>query len=100
MSFDPLEIFQKVDPKLHENVKNAFEFAMSDGALSRKIKILIALALDASNGAVNGVKSLTNQALREGASKEEITEALRVAYLITGVGSVYTSIEAMKSLLK
>lgn len=60
------------------------ELALKDGALSVKHKLLIALALDASLGAANGVKSLAGQAMAAGATKEEIFEALRVAYHISG----------------
>jgi len=36
------------------------------------------MAFDTSYGGVNGVKSLAQQAMDAGATKEEITEALRV----------------------
>jgi alkylhydroperoxidase/carboxymuconolactone decarboxylase family protein YurZ len=68
----------------------------SDGALPRKFKLLIALAFDASHGAVGGVKGLALRAMEAGATKEEITEALRVAYLLGGVGSVYIASQALK----
>lgn len=48
------------------------------------------MAIDSSHGAVQGVKSLAQAATQAGATKEEITEALRVAQYISGVGSVYT----------
>ncbi|MCX9074438.1 MAG: hypothetical protein OIN88_07225 [Candidatus Methanoperedens sp.] len=35
---------------------------------------------------VEGVKSLAQQALESGATKEEITEALRVAQYLSGAG--------------
>ena len=56
------------------------------------------MAFDASYGAVNGVKSLVQQALEAGATKEEIAEALRVAQYISGVGCIYTAGQALKEL--
>jgi alkylhydroperoxidase/carboxymuconolactone decarboxylase family protein YurZ len=42
---------------------------------------------------------LTQAATRAGATKEEITEALRVAEYISGVGSVYTAAQAQGIIL-
>ncbi len=94
----PLKIYEKLDPDLLKHVENSREFAFDDGALPRKYKLLIAMAFDASYGAVNGVKSLAQQAIDAGATKEEITEALRVAQHLSGVGCVYTAGQALKEL--
>ena len=56
------------------------------------------MALDANHGATQGVKSLAQEAIQAGATKEELTEALRVAHYISGVGSVYTAAPALKEL--
>ena len=58
----------------------------------------MAMALDASQGAVEVVKSLAGQAMKAGATKEEIGEAIRVVQYICGVGSVYTAAHAFKDL--
>mgnify|MGYP001034148583 CR=1 FL=1 len=99
MSENPLKILEKLDPELLKLVENTNRFALADGALPRKFKLLIAMALDASLGAIQGVKALARAAIQAGATKEEITEAVRVANYISGVGSVYTSAEALKELL-
>ena len=98
MSESPLKILEKLDPELLRVVENARELALADGALPRKFKLLIAMALDASHGAVQGVKSLAQAAIQAGASKDEIREALRVAQYVSGVGSVYTAAQALKGL--
>jgi alkylhydroperoxidase/carboxymuconolactone decarboxylase family protein YurZ len=72
-------IKQKFDPELLKLVKATNDLALVDGALPRKIKFLIAMALDASEGAVEGVKVLAEQAMRVGATKEEIVETIRGA---------------------
>jgi alkylhydroperoxidase/carboxymuconolactone decarboxylase family protein YurZ len=91
MPENPLKVFEDLDPKLLEIVEKTRELALSDGALPRKIKFLIAMALDASHGASDGVKSLAQAAMHAGATREEVTEALRVAQYVSGVGSVYTA---------
>ena len=99
MAEDPLQVFEKIDPALRKQVESTAEFALTDGALSRKVKLLIAMALDASEGAVEGVKALCQMAVDAGATKEEIGEALRVAQYICGVGSVYTAAHAFEEML-
>jgi alkylhydroperoxidase/carboxymuconolactone decarboxylase family protein YurZ len=94
----PLKIFEKLDPELLKLVRETNAFALTDGALPKKIKFLMAMALDASHGAVEGVRSLAEQAMKAGATKEEIMETLRVTQYISGVGSVYTAARAFKEL--
>lgn len=98
MTEHPLKIYEKLDPELLKYVENSRDFVFSDGALPRKYKLLIGMAFDASYGAVNGVKSLAQQAIEAGATKEEITEALRVAQHLSGVGCVYTAGLVLKEL--
>jgi len=98
MSEHPLKIFEMLDPELLKLVENTRELALADGALPRKFKLLIAMALDASHGAVQGVKALAQAAMDAGATKEEITEALRVAQFVCGVGSAYTAAQALKEI--
>ena len=98
MSEHPLKIFETLDPELLNLVENTRDLALANGALPKKFKLLIAMALDASHGTVEGVRALAQAALHAGATKEEIVEALRVAQYISGVGSVYTGADALKDL--
>jgi alkylhydroperoxidase/carboxymuconolactone decarboxylase family protein YurZ len=90
----PLKIFEKTDPELRQLVQVTNDFAPTDGALPRKVKLLIAMALDAAHGAADGVKSLADQAVKAGATKEEIMETVRVTQYVSGVGAVYTAARA------
>jgi alkylhydroperoxidase/carboxymuconolactone decarboxylase family protein YurZ len=81
MAEHPLKIFEKVDPELLKLVQDTHS-----------------LALDASQGTAEGIRSLAQQAMKAGATKEEIAEAIRVAQYICGVGSVYTAAHAFKDL--
>ena len=98
MAEHPLQIFMDNDPQLIELINKNRARALSDGVLPGKFKLLIAMALDASLGTVSGVKSLAQQALAAGATKEEILEVVRVVHFICGVGSVYTSAQALNEL--
>jgi alkylhydroperoxidase/carboxymuconolactone decarboxylase family protein YurZ len=98
MAEHPLTIFEKTDPQLRKLVQSSNDFTFADGALPKKIKLLIAMALDAAHGTSDGVKSLAGQAMQAGATKEEVMEAMRVANYISGVGAVYTAAKAFKEM--
>ncbi len=98
MAERPLQIFEKTDPQLFKLIESSGELALSDGALPRKYKFLIAMALDAAHGATGGVRSLAQRAMQAGATNEEVSEALRVVYYINGVGSIHTAAPAVKEL--
>ena len=98
MPEDPLATISRIDPKLSDHLRATDSLIYADGAMPRKYKIPLAMAFDAAQGAGQGVKVLAGRALQEGATKEEIAEAIRVAYHLTGVGSVYTASMALKEL--
>jgi len=98
MPKSPLDVLEKMDPELIKLVKNSKTLAITDGVLSKKVKLLIALALDAAHGTDSGVKSLASQAMQAGATKEELMETLRVAHYVAGAGAVYTAAEAFEKL--
>jgi alkylhydroperoxidase/carboxymuconolactone decarboxylase family protein YurZ len=72
------------DPDFAKTIEEIVKKAMGEGALDRKTKTLIALALDASHGAKEGVASLAKTARQLGVSEEEINETLRMAYFVAG----------------
>jgi alkylhydroperoxidase/carboxymuconolactone decarboxylase family protein YurZ len=96
---NPMTVVKALDEKLFNAVEAARTFTFEEGALPKKTKYLIALSLDAANGAVEGVRALGRQALKSGASKEEIMESLRVVQFISGAGSVYTAARALEGVL-
>ena len=98
MAFNPLEPIKNNDEQLIDQIENGRLLAFEEGELSKKNKYLIAMALDASHGAVKGVQSLASQAMQAGASKQEIMEALRVTAFISGVGSMYTAAEGLREI--
>ena len=98
MAVDTLKTFRDVDPEFNKVFNEARTLVFSEGALSVKTKNLIAMAIDATHGAVGGVTSLAQRAMKLGATKEEIVETLRVAYHIGGAGTVYTSARALSTI--
>ena len=100
MSGNPLDIYKEFDPKTLESWMNLQSLAYAEGALTPKIKLLIAMAIDAENGALQGAMALGRRALKQGATKEEIVEALRIAYSIGGTKALYTSAMVLQALFK
>ena len=90
MAEHPLDALRKIDPVITQHLNDVDGLIYGDGALPRKLKLLIALAFDAAHGAANG--------LQAGATKQEIAEALRVAYHLAGVGTLYTASQGLKDL--
>jgi alkylhydroperoxidase/carboxymuconolactone decarboxylase family protein YurZ len=100
MSEHPLAPLQKLDPELIAHLQATDPLVFADGALPRKFKLLVAMAFDAAAGAEGGVRALANAALQAGATRQEIAETLRVAYHLTGVGTLYTASRALKELVE
>lgn len=99
MPEDPLQIIKNADPELFELIGNGRAAAFEEGGIPLKYKFLIAMALDAAEGAADGVRVLAMQALSQGATKEEVMEAVRIAYYICGIGSIYTASNGLKDVL-
>lgn len=72
--------------------------AAEDGELSSKIKELIALAIAVNVRCDGCIAFHVNDALRAGANRAEIIEALGVAILMGGGPSVMYAVEALEAL--
>jgi AhpD family alkylhydroperoxidase len=94
----PLSTMMKMDQKFMDHVRSTEDLVYADGALPRKMKLLVAMAFDAAQGAADGVKALAQSAMKAGATKEEIAEVLRVAHHLCGVGSLYTASQGLREL--
>jgi alkylhydroperoxidase/carboxymuconolactone decarboxylase family protein YurZ len=96
----PLSTMRRLDPEFMKHLEDTDALVYADGALPRKVKLLMAMAFDAAHGAQGGVRALAEQALKAGATKEEIAEALRVAFQLSGVGCLYTASFGLKDILE
>jgi AhpD family alkylhydroperoxidase len=72
--------------------------AIADGALSGKIKELIALAIAVSAHCEGCIAFHTHNALKAGATRPEILESLGVAVLMGGGPSAMYACEALEAL--
>jgi alkylhydroperoxidase/carboxymuconolactone decarboxylase family protein YurZ len=100
MSKNPVDTYREIDPESIKAYENLQGLAFSEGKLSQKTKVLIAMAIDAENGATQGAIILGQKAINLGASKEEIIEALRIAYFIGGTRAFFTNATVMQTIFK
>jgi alkylhydroperoxidase/carboxymuconolactone decarboxylase family protein YurZ len=98
MAQHPLFEIEKLDAEYIKNIYSTDETVLSEGAMPAKYKLLVAMALDANNGDLAGVRVLTERALAAGLKKEELLEAIKVIHHVVGAGKVFTISEALKGL--
>jgi alkylhydroperoxidase/carboxymuconolactone decarboxylase family protein YurZ len=72
----------------------------SSGRAKPKTKLIVAVAIDVKLVSVEGATALGRRALKAGATKEEIVEAMKVAYNIGGNSSLFTLAAVLKALLR
>ncbi|MBE0636259.1 carboxymuconolactone decarboxylase family protein [Candidatus Bipolaricaulota bacterium] len=85
----PLTVFESLDRDLLNRHEQSMQFTFEPGVLSKKVKLLMAMAIDSALGTPHGVKSLAEQAIEAGATKEEVAETVRVAVYVGGAFSIY-----------
>ena len=88
---NPMNVLQNKDARHAEMIEQYRQVALAPGALDAKTKLLIALALDALAKAEDGVAALWQAAKSEGATEDEMLEAIRVAGYIGAAGSAFTA---------
>lgn len=96
---NPMKMLESMDPELYKVIESSRKFTYAEGVLPMKFKMLLTMALDASHGTVQGTTSCAMGAMQAGATKEEIMETLRIVGYVCGVGSVYTTIQALRQCL-
>jgi AhpD family alkylhydroperoxidase len=72
--------------------------AVADGALTAKVKELIALAIAVAVRCEGCIAFHTHDAVKAGASRQEVLEAIGVAVLMGGGPSVMSGAEALAAL--
>jgi alkylhydroperoxidase/carboxymuconolactone decarboxylase family protein YurZ len=98
MPANPLKSICAIDPEFMDHIAATNKLLYTDGALPKKFKYLMAMAFDAAEGAVAGVHYLAQQAVDAGATKEEVAEALRIAYHFGGIGAVYIGSQGLEGI--
>ena len=80
----PESIFKRETPELEKHFAAFSKKALEEGALSAKMKELVAAALSIAVKCEPCLEHHLNQALRKGAGEREIAETLGVALLMVG----------------
>jgi alkylhydroperoxidase/carboxymuconolactone decarboxylase family protein YurZ len=89
-------ILEKHAPELLKQATGLQEMTIRDSALSAKMKTLMMVLCDALLAHPEGVAGLANRARALGASEDEITETLAVAFLMGGLPGLVTGTNAFK----
>jgi len=100
LGFTPhiLEILGELDSEALLKYNRCNKKLLSDGALSAKTKILIALAVVASKQCERCTVVQMQSALKNGATKEEIMEVMDVIFITSGAPAVAACRDALKLL--
>jgi len=100
MGFTPeiLNMMGEMNPELFEHYKKCDEIIQEDGALSSKVKVLMSLAVMASQRCDACCESQMRSALNHGATKEEIMETMNVVFITSGAPGVASCRRALKLL--
>ena len=91
-----LDILKKNMPELTSAEWDLLEIAYRDGALSVKVKRLMALAIALRAACTNCILAQTKHALDAGATKEEILETISVEVAMSGTTGVAESLRVIK----
>lgn len=87
---------QGSDPQMAEYLASGREMIITDGALSAKVKTLMTMLCDALLAHTDGVAAIADRARGLGATEEEISETVRVAFLMGGLPALVTGANAYK----
>jgi len=96
-----LRLFEKFNqalPDLMVPESAKWEVVYKDGALSRKVKRLMALGIALRARCVNCIVGQTMRALEAGATKDEILETLSVNVAMSGTTGIAESLRVLKLL--
>jgi len=90
--------FAQAMPGVMSTLGPSVNEAYKDGALSPKIKRLIAMGIALSNGCTGCILAQTSYAIEAGATKDEVLEACAVAMSIGGTMAFAESLRVVKLL--
>jgi alkylhydroperoxidase/carboxymuconolactone decarboxylase family protein YurZ len=100
MPVNPLDIYRQFDLKVPESFENVQDLMLSEGSVSQKPKLLIAMAIDVEHGAQQGATAPCQRVMKLGATNDEIIEVNRVAYYEGGNRVLFTGALMLQNLFK
>jgi alkylhydroperoxidase/carboxymuconolactone decarboxylase family protein YurZ len=89
----------KTQPDMHEAILAFDQHIWDDGALSRKTKKILAISIAAALRDQHAVMAQLAGAKRLGVTPEEIEEALRVTFLLSGMPAYVYGRAAMEKIM-
>ncbi len=93
-----LDRLRQIAPELVDAEWRVLDIVYRNGALSSRVKRLIALRIALRAGCTNCILAQTKQALDAGASKEEILEVIAVDVAMSGTTGVAESLRVIRLL--
>ena len=93
-----LEKFKQHLPETYAAERGVIETVFQDGALSVKVKRLMALAIALRLGCTNCILGQTKRALEQGATREEILETISVNVSMSGTTGFAEALRVLKLL--
>ncbi len=91
-----MDLIRDHSPELDQQNKADQEFLNRDSALTSREKLLIAMLLDAAANKPNGVRGYGERAVKAGASKDQVLDALKILRMFCGRPALVTGTEALK----
>ena len=92
-----IQTLKERDPQFAEGYLAQREQVLKDGAIPAKYKILMTMIVDALMAHPDGCANIADRARAAGATEEEITEAVEVAYLFGGTPALVTAVNAFRT---
>ncbi|MBS3748610.1 MAG: carboxymuconolactone decarboxylase family protein [Candidatus Thermoplasmatota archaeon] len=90
-----LEILEKKDAEYTSHIKANLRNNHEDKALPAKVKLLMAMALDAAHGDREGVNQLSKRAYEAGATEAEMLETAEVVGTTCGLQGLYIALKGL-----
>jgi len=92
-------LLERKQPKVAEAFGKLFQASFAKGALSLKIKELIAMCMGLAVNCPECSKGHAEEALKAGATEDEVAEALAVALMYVG-GPIFRRSKAIEEMFK
>jgi len=93
----PMEVFVRLDPSSASFYEHCNKVILSDGALPAKYKMLLVMGIGAARMCEDCVVQSMRAALNLGATREEVLEALKVAFVSGGAQTIRTAKKALET---
>lgn len=85
---NPMELFQREAPEVAKAFNGLIEAIVASRGLDAKTKQLIYIAIKASTGDEKAVMAHVPMAIRCGATREEVTDAILMTLTVSGIRGV------------